>query len=47
MLMQPTATKAMLGMRKKYDTGYIIGVMAHLQRSIHTPTAHAYIMTAH
>jgi len=30
MLMQPTATKAVLGTLNKYETGYIIGVMAQL-----------------
>jgi len=30
MLMHPTATKAVLGTLNKYETGYIIGVMAQL-----------------
>lgn len=29
-LMQPTATKAVLGTLNKYETGYIIGVIAQL-----------------
>ena len=34
-LMQPTATKAVLGTLNKYETGYIIGVMAHLTNRKH------------
>ena len=32
-LMQPTATKAVLGTLNKYEIGYIIGVIAQLPQS--------------
>jgi len=35
MLMQPTATKAVLGTLNKYEAGYIIGVIAQLSVKQH------------
>jgi len=37
-LMQPTATKAVLGTLNKYETGYIIGVIAQLPGRQHAYT---------
>jgi len=43
-LMQPTATNAVLGTLNKYETGYIIGVMAQLEDKQHITVCHQDLM---
>jgi len=38
-LTQPISTKAVLGTLKKYEAGYIIGVIAHLYSKTHKMSA--------